>query len=135
MSNDNIFLQGTKQGLRFDSPQGSLTIEDLWNIPLTTSRSNRASIEVLGASLLKTQRDLEGAGSILSTSTSTPEKRKVDLQVAILRKVAEVRQLDNAAKVNAAKKREEKETLLQVIAERELKEASIEDLKKRAASL
>lgn len=131
----DIFLTATKQRLRFPSKVGLLSVEDLWELDLTTSSPRKASLENIGADLLKKQRDLEGAGSILSTTTKSPEKDTVDLQIAILRKVAEVKQLENDARRNAAASASEKKRLLDAIAERELKELPVEELKKRVAAL
>ena len=35
----NIFEQAARQAFRFESPKGFLTVEDLWNLPLTQRNS------------------------------------------------------------------------------------------------
>ena len=35
----DIFAQATRLKLRFDTPQGQLDVEDLWDLPLSSSRS------------------------------------------------------------------------------------------------
>ena len=98
---DNIFLTASRVKLRFQTVQGPLSVEDLWTIPLTTTRPNKASIETIGADVLARQVELErvqGAGSILGGSTPSPELAEVNLQVSVLRKVVEIRQAENKAK-------------------------------------
>lgn len=130
----DIFLTATRRGLRFPSIVGQLTTEDLWSLPLTTTRPNKASLENIGNALLKRQAELE-AGSILVDSGTSPEKATVDLQVAILRKVVEVRKAENAERLDAANKASERQRLAEAIARRELNETPVEELKKRLDAL
>jgi hypothetical protein len=130
----DIFLDATKLGLRFDSVVGLLTTEDLWRLPLSTSRPNQASLEAVGNALLKKQAALEG-GSILGIENTSREKRTVDLMVAIIRKVVEVRQAENDARLAAANKAAKRQELLDAIQKRELSELPIDELKKRLEDL
>jgi len=133
----NIFLQASRLKLRFTSPQGALTVEDLWFIPLKTSRTNKASIENVGATVLSRQAELAkvGAASIFEDSDPSPELGQVNLQVAILRAVASTRQAENKAKTETMALKAEKERLEALIREREGKELPLDDLKARLAAL
>lgn len=135
MTTPNIFLQATKQGLRFPSKKGLMTTEDLWGLTLTTKRSNVASLQNIYASLTKRQSELSGTGDLFSDEGKTQEQKTLDLQVAVITEVVRVRKAENAAKNNALATRREKHALLDAIAERELREAPLEELKKRAAAL
>ena len=44
------FEKASRIRLRFDTPQGSLTVEDLWQLPLT-SRTGRANLDDIAKSL------------------------------------------------------------------------------------
>jgi len=133
----NLFLQASRLKLRFASTQGALTVEDLWSIPLKTSRTNKASIENVGATVLSRQTELAkvGAASIFEDSDPSPELGKVNLQVAILRVVAGIRQAENKAKTESVARSAEKERLEALIKEREGKELPLDDLKARLAAL
>jgi hypothetical protein len=131
----NIFLRASRLRLRFGSPNGQLSVEDIWDIPLSTTRSNKASLENIGAPLLARQRELAEGASIFAETTPSPEKTKVDLQVAILREVAQIRQAENKAKTQAAAKASEKARLEQLIREREGNELPLDELKKQLAEL
>ena len=137
MSKSNIFLQASRLKLRFASPVGSLTVEDLWNIPLKSQRTNKASIENVGAAVLTRQTELAkvGAASIFEDSDPSPELAQVNLQVAILREVASIRQAENKAKTESAARQSERERLEALIKEREGKELPLDDLKARLAAL
>ncbi len=134
---NDIFLQASRLKLRFPSIHGPLTVEDLWEIPLNTHRANKASLENIGADLLVKQRDLTSLkdASIFEDSSPSPELQKVNLQVAILREIAKIRQDENKAKTLAAAKATERARLEALIKEREGAELPLEDLKKQLAEL
>ena len=133
----NIFLEATRRKVRFPSHNGMLTVEDLWEIPLVTTSSTKASIENIGAGLLAKQADLEKiqGASILSNLRRSSEKEMVDLQVELLREVARIRQEENAEKTLAAAKASERARLEALIAEREGKELPLDDLRKQRDAL
>lgn len=135
---DKIFLLASRQRLRFPSPQGLLSVEDLWDLPLMTERPNKASIEGLGAALLTKQHDLgkvQSASILTSFEEPSTELKQVNLQVAILREIARIRQEEIKAKTTAEARRTERERLADLIRMREGAEMPIEELKKRLAEL
>lgn len=134
MSIDNIFLTASRSKLRFPSVIGQLTVEDLWDIPLTTASARKASIENIGAALVARQSELQGA-NFLTTTTPSPEKAQVDLAVAILRKVAEIRQAENAEKTMAAARESERRRLDDLIRQREGQEMPLDELRARRDAL
>jgi hypothetical protein len=130
----DLFLRATKAHLRFPSCVGELITEDLWDLPLSTTRASRPSLEKVGTALLKQQTEL-GAGSILVDTSASPEKACIDLMVEVVRAVAVVKHAENTAKTTAAARKSEAHRLDQIIAEREVTEASLEELKARRANL
>lgn len=133
MSND-IFLRASRARLRFQSANGNLTVEDLWEIPLTTSSSNKASIENIGAGLLEKQSKYK-QNSILGPATRSAEQETVDLAVEVLRTVAQIRQAEINAKTLAAAKASEAAKLKQRIEELEFSSATPDELRARLAAL
>ena len=134
MNNADIFARATRSKLRFLSVQGALSVEDLWDLPLTTMRPNKASLETIGNILLQKQATF-AATSILTTTTPSPEKAAVDLAVEVIRHVVTVREAENQAKTLAAAQASERARLDGVIADREAKETPLEDLKAQRAAL
>lgn len=131
----NIFLQATRLRLRFPSAQGQLSTEDLWDIPLTSTRANKASLKAIGAALLAKQRDLTEADDIFGDAAPSKEKILLDLQVRVVRTIGAIRQEENKAKTEAAAKKAERERLEALIREREGKELPLDALKARLAEL
>lgn len=134
----NIFLQARRMRLRFQSTVGNLTVEDLWDLPLTTEGSKKPSLESIGAPLLTRKNDLEKVRgeSILADATApSAELVQVTLQVAILREIARIRQEENKAKTLAAAQRAERERLDALIQGREETELPLAELKKRREQL
>ena len=83
---------------------------------------------------MKQQAEL-GAGSILVQTSASSEKALVDLRVEVIRTVAAVKQADNQAKAQAKARRDEAARLDAIIAEREVAEATLDQLKARRAAL
>ena len=138
MDNVNIFLQASRVKLRFPSVVGMVTVEDLWDLPLTSENPKKPSLENIGAPLLSRKTDLEkvrGESILADASTPSAELVQVTLQVAVLREVARIRQEENKAKTAAAAARSERERLDALIQGREEKELPLEELKKRRAEL
>ena len=134
MSSNDLFLRASRLRLRFPSVVGLLSVDDLWNLPLISTSKAKPSIENIGADLLDQQSKLKG-GSILRNLKPSKETSELDLSIEILRVVANILQDEAEAKTLAAAKRSERERLESIIAERESKEAPLDDLKARLALL
>jgi hypothetical protein len=130
----DIFLKASRLRLRFPSVVGLISVEDLWDLPLTSTSARKDSIEMIGAELLARQAKLKG-GSILRSAKPSKEALELDLAVEILRVVANTLQDEADAKTLAAARRSERERLEGIIAEREVKEAPLDALKARLAEL
>lgn len=133
-SSNDLFFQASRLRLRFPSVVGLLSVEDLWNLPLSTTSKTKPSIENIGADLLEQQRKLKGS-SVLRTHKPSKESSELDLSIEILRVIANTLQDEAEAKALAAARRSERERLESIIAEREVKEAPLDELKARLANL
>ena len=131
-----MFDKATRLKLRFDTPKGELSVEDLWDLPLT-SQTGKANLDDLARSL---DRQIRDAGSMVSfvNPTSQTESTKLQLQFDIVKHIIDVRiaerQEAEAKKANS----ERKQTLLAIIAQKEsaeLQGASLEDLRKMVEAL
>jgi uncharacterized small protein (DUF1192 family) len=131
---DNIFLQATKRNLVFPSIQGDLIVQDLWTIKKTSTNKRIATLENVYAGLNKRKQELDGAGSLFSTKKS-PEQETVDLQLEIVKAVAQVRTAEDEAKAKAAAIAQERKHLQDLIYQKQTEGASVEELQKRLAAL
>jgi len=55
----DIFAYASRKKLRFETPKGNLSTEDLWDLPLTAKEGN-LSIDVVGKAMTNAVRDNEG---------------------------------------------------------------------------
>lgn len=130
----DIFERASRAKLRFDTPKGSLTVEDLWDLPLTgaTGRANLNSIAI-GLN----RRLQETAVSFVPTAGSVSDGRD-QLGLDVVRHVIEVRVAEAAERTTAAEKAQTKARIRELIAQKRdaaLADKSIEDLEALVASL
>lgn len=129
----NIFEQAARAKLRFDSPKGSLSAEDLWDLPLTSTKGvNLDSIARAHYLQLRSGNDISFVNA--GTATNVTDQLRFDIvKHVIVTKIAE-----NAAANDAAKRKEKKQHLLGIIAQKEgeaLTSMSIDDLRKMVNDL
>lgn len=120
----NDFQQATRVKLRFQTDKGPLTVEQIWDLPLTTLDMMAVAIE-----------------ETLDKSTKsflTKKDEEQALRFEILKTVIEVRVKEHEDAANSKAIAEKKQTLLQLIDEKKadsLKNMSIEDLQKELEKL
>lgn len=126
-----IFETASRLKLRFDSVQGKLSVEDLWDLPLTSKAANRASLDDIAKA---TSRALKASGDEESFVLKTTASNSVDkLKLDILKQVISVRlaEVDEAEKSAASKAR--KQQILAIINQKQdaaLSNLSLEELTK-----
>ena len=130
----NIFEQATRAKIRFSTPVGMLSVEDLWDLPLTSTRA-RANLDDV-ARLLDAELKSTSSVSFVNDVSEVNAKTKLMFDVVIHvinTKVAEAKAAKSAADV-----REKKQKIMAIIErkqEESLSEASIDDLQQMLASL
>ena len=130
----NIFEYATRYKLRFASPRGELTVEQLWDIPLRSR--DGFDLDTVAKTANKVLKIISEESFVETTKTPMHTRSEVALEVVkhvISVKLAE----ENAAKKRAEKKAE-KEDLLRILAEKQkgaLSELSEQEIQKRIAAL
>lgn len=131
--NVNIFEEASRLRLRFSTPQGMLTVEDLWDLPLTSTRS-AANLDDIARACSKRVKEA-ATESFVTRPAKTDEAAQLALDVA--KRVIEVRLAENEAASKA--RREEKERLLGILSEKKdeelIKGSSVEEIEARIAAL
>lgn len=130
----DIFKQATKLKLRFSSVRGDLTIEDLWDLPLT-SKSN-LSLDGVGKPIQKALRESDEDSLVDVPTTSKNELNS--LRLAIIKEIISVKQEENLIKQNQAAIESQKALLKQALASKkvdEINSLSVEEIEKRLASM
>lgn len=130
----DIFKQATKLKLRFSSVRGDLTVEDLWDLPLT-SKSN-LSLDGVGKPIQKALRESDEDSLVAIPTTSENELNS--LRLAIIKEIISVKQEENLIKQNQAAIESQKALLKQALASKkvdEINSLSVEEIEKRLASM
>lgn len=130
----NIFEQASRKCLRFKSNIGDLNVEQLWDLPLTTTKANGVSLDNIARAIHK-KLETTDISFVQSPSRETGELR---LQMDIVKHIIDVRLKENQAAVDAKHKADRKAKLQEIIErkrEDELGGKSIEELEAELKSL
>lgn len=130
----SIFEFATRAKLRFTSSRGDLTLEQLWDIPLRT-RDEEFNLDAIAKAAHRKLREQEE--SFIETTKTTAHVRH-ETALEIIKHVIAVKLAEEAAATTRAARRQEKEALLRILAERqagELNALSVKELQERIAAL
>lgn len=104
MSITNNFEKATRLKLRFETTKGNASVEELWDLPLTSS-SNRPNLNSIAVGLYK---KLESAENISFVDDTKASDEIIQLKFDIVRYIIEVkkneRKIASEIKANADKK-------------------------------
>ena len=107
----DIFEQAARKKLRFASSVGDLTVEQLWDLPLT--HKSRPNLNELAIATAKELRDL-GDFSFVDVKPD-PRKDVLTLQLEIEKRIIEVKMAEAALAQEAAKRVERKRKILEAL--------------------
>lgn len=133
MSTKNIFEKASRQKLRFASQRGDLTVEQLWDLPLTSQ--NAASLDSIAVALDTEIRNTAPRSFVSSTTTGNTV---LELKLDVVKHIIEVRMEENKRKAEQAEKAQQRKLLDDQIATKEneqLLSGSLEELKAKRAAL
>ena len=131
---DNLFLQATREKFRFQSNKGDLSVEQLWDMPLT-SRTGFDLDTVAKA----VNSDLKGANeeSFVNT-TNNPAVSRLQNKLEVVKAIIEIKLAEAEAAKKRAEKAAERQRLMEVLhskKDQELQGLSVEEIEKRLAQL
>jgi hypothetical protein len=95
-----LFEQASRMKLRISTTSGNLSVEDLWDLPLT-SRTNKLNLDDIARSLhqeLKSQDDVS-----FVTEKTSPKQSLLQLQFDIVKHIIDVKISERNAAVNDTK--------------------------------
>jgi hypothetical protein len=117
----NVFLAATRQKLRFEAQaHNNLSVEQLWDLPLQTTRTNQSDLDGVGKVILRELRQQEEE-SLITPANNAP-KKELQLKLEVVKAIIETKQAENAAKVESAARESEKATLRQLLLEKHAEE-------------
>ena len=75
-----MFEKAVRLKLRFDSPQGLMSAEDLWDLPLTSSRPNKANLNDIAKEV---SRELKASGEedFVNPTSKADETLQLKLEI------------------------------------------------------
>lgn len=130
-----MFEKAVRGKLRFATPQGTLTVEDLWDLPLTSVRAGTANLNNIAKGIA---RELKNAEEEDFVSPKSGADEALRMKLEIVKRVIEVRQAENEAVRAAADRAEKKERIKELIAKKQdeaLGSKSLEELQAMVADL
>jgi hypothetical protein len=127
----DIFKKATKQGLTFDTSNGILTVQELWQVPLTGRGINLDSI-AKGINKKLKEADEESFVNTKSTANT-----KLTLMLDIVKDIISDKLADQDKAAKAKDTKAQKELIASIIAKKQnqkLEDMSLEDLEKMIAT-
>lgn len=127
-----MFEKASRMKLRFSTPVGLLSTEDLWDIPLI---GKKVCLDDLAKSLNKELKENGGESFVLKTNRVNEE---LTLKFEIVKHVISVRLAEQEAMENVKRLKEKKQKIMEIMVEKEnesLKGKSLDELKTLLESL
>ncbi len=110
----DLFITATRNKFRFASSVGSLTVEQLWDLPLTSTRG--ASLDNVGRLLLA---ELRGLSEESLVAVNTPAKDQVQARIDIVKHIISVKQAEETAAREESTRRAQKAKLLEALSRKQ----------------
>ena len=131
---DNLFLQATREKFRFESPKGDLSVEQLWDLPLTS----RTGFDL--DTVAKTvNADLKASNeeSFVNVNNN-PAVSRLQAKLEVVKAIIEVKLAQAEATKKHAEKVAERQRLMEVLhskKDQELQGLSVEEIERRLSLL
>ena len=129
-----MFQQASRAQLRFNSPKGLLTVEDLWLLPLT-STTGKANLDDIARGL---HLELKSDNAVSFVEPTKPANERGQLAFDIVKHIIGVRLAENAKAAEAAVNKAKKQKLLEILDHKQneaLGSLSIEELRAQINAL
>lgn len=132
----SLFEQASRLKLRFDTPKGELSAEDLWGLPLRPTVNKPLCLDGIARALYA---KVKQEGEIVSFVSAIPAKKNLDqLRFEIVKYIIDVLLAEERAEKDQAARKMELQKLLEIRAGKEdesLKNLTLDQLNERIAAL
>lgn len=132
----DIFATASRKGIRFLTPKGPLTVEDLWDLPLQ-SQTGRANLDDIAKGINKLVKEQAEETSFVSPTSSAVDQNN-ELALEVVKHIISVRVAERDAESLKKKRTEEKQKILSLIADKQdetLRGKSLEELQAMVSAL
>ena len=131
---DNLFLQATREKFRFESLKGDLSVEQLWDLPLTS----RTGVD-LDTVAKAVNADLKASNeeSFVNVNNN-PAVSRLQAKLEVVKAIIEVKLVQAEAAKKRAEKAAERQRLMEVLhskKDQELQGLSVEEIERRLSQL
>ena len=123
------FEKAARMKLRYDTPKGQLSVEDLWDLPLESAKG--ISLDGLAIAHHQQIKDGTEVSFVRKDSARSIEHEIARLKFDIVKHIIDVRMAENEEMARIRANREQKQRILELIAQKQdesLAGKSIEDL-------
>jgi hypothetical protein len=131
------FVQASRQKLRFQTTKGILSVEQLWDLPLT-STTGAVNLDSIAVEVFSKLENAPVTSFVRTAPVLTKDQQDDALRLEILKYIIAVKQEENALKLQQSAKAEEKRKLLELLAKKQeasMDNLSEEEVRKRLAEL
>lgn len=118
---EDLFAKATRDKVKFVTVKGEISIEDLWDLPLTSEKG--FDLDSIAKKIAKELKDSTEESFVVE---STKGSSLLELKLEILKYIIKVKMEENKARKNLAEKKAKKEKLMEILAKKE--DASLEAL-------
>lgn len=129
-----MFEKAVRNKWRFESSVGSLSVEELWDLPLE-SRTNRPSLDTVAQSVYN---QMKASQEISFVSESSKANKELEDKLELVKYIIKTKKEENAAAVDSRKKREQKEKLMELLEKKQeegLSSLSVDELRAKIEEL
>lgn len=129
-----MFEKAVRNKIRFDTPQGRIGVEELWDLPLT-SRTEKANLDDIARGLYRQSRSGDDVSFV--TAAQKPDEI-LALKFDIVKHVIAVRLAENEKALKSREAAERKQKLLGLIADKEneaIANLPLDELRKMAEAM
>jgi hypothetical protein len=130
-----MFQKASRLKLRFDSPKGLLTVEDLWDLPLTSEISAKPNINAIAQGII---RQLKATQEESFVAKKASGDSILQLQLDILTVVRDVKLVEAETAAQAKKLADQKQLIGSLIEQKrneKLAQTPLEELEKQFAAM
>lgn len=131
----SMFEQAAQLKLRFETNRGLISVEDLYDLPLSTTKANGVSLDTVAIGVHKA---LKEATEISFVAEVSAENSVMQLRMDIVKHVIDERKQKNAMRLLAAEKSQKKKRLLEILSNKqdeELQGKSADEIEAMIAAL
>lgn len=129
-----MFEKASRLKLRFETSKGLVTVEDLWDLPLSSS-TGKANLDDVARSL---HNQLKNEEDISFVKPETKDNMPMKLGFEIVKHIISVKLSEKSAREQVEANREKKQKIMSIIEQKQdtaLSAMSIEELSAMVASL